>query len=275
MPLPLVLLPLLAQVGPSGTQMQAPLDMPRRKPIEVSLPQTRMQQCLGLVKSAPLDAVDTAEAWRDSVKGSARTEPEKCLGLALARLQQWDDAEKAFAAAAGNAAANEREVKARLGAMAGNAALAAGNPERALAYLDAAHSDAIGSSDGGLIGDVALDRARALVALKRDGDAAASLLEAREKTPMSAQAWLLSATLSRRQGRLDEAQAQIVRAAEIEPVDPEIGLEAGVIAVLAGRQDAARKSWQSVIAAAPGSETAKTAKSYLDQLGPDTAPKAQ
>ena len=275
MPLPLVLLPLLAQVGPSGTQMQAPLDLPKRKPIEIATPQTRMQQCLALVKSAPLDAVDTAEAWRDSVKGSARAEPEHCLGLALSRLEQWDDAEQAFVAARDDAAANERELRARLGTMAGNAALAQGNAARALAHLDQAHGDALGAGDGRLIGETALDRARALVALKRDNDAATSLLEAREKTPRSAQAWLLSATLSRRQGKLDEAQTQIERAAELEPVDPEIGLEAGVIAVLSGRDDAARKSWQSVIAAAPASELAKTAKSYLDQLGDPAAPSAR
>lgn len=274
--LPLILLPLLAQVGPSGTQMQAPLDLPKkRKPIELAVPQSRMEQCLALVKSAPLDAVDTAEAWRDSLKGSARSEPEKCLGLALSRLEQWSDAEKAFLAARDDAAANEREFKGRLGAMAGNAALAAGSAPRALEHLDQAHGDALGSGDGGLIGETALDRARALVALGRMGDAAASLTEAREKIPRSAQAWLLSATLSRRQGQLEAAQAQIERAAELQPVDPEIGLEAGVIAVLSGHDEAARKSWQSVVTAAPASELAKTAKSYLDQLGPPAAPSAK
>ena len=41
--------------------------------------------------------------------------------------------------------------------------------------------------------------------------------------------------------------------------DAQIGLEAGVIAVLSGRDDAARRSWQSVLTAAPGSDAAKTA----------------
>ncbi|MFN5779660.1 MAG: hypothetical protein ACK44O_09350 [Novosphingobium sp.] len=45
-----------------------------------------------------------------------------------------------------------------------------------------------------------------------------------------------------------------------------------MIAVLAGNDGAARRSWLSVIKAAPGSETARTAQSYLDQLGPDPAP---
>jgi hypothetical protein len=45
-----------------------------------------------------------------------------------------------------------------------------------------------------------------------------------------------------------------------------VALEAGLIAVLAGRDEAARKSWQSVIAIAPTSAEAQTARDYLAQL---------
>jgi Flp pilus assembly protein TadD len=111
-----------------------------------------------------------------------------------------------------------------------------------------------------------MDRARAYVALGQQAQAQAALGEARTVAPGNAQAWLLSATLSRRQNNLADAQAQIERAAQIAPQDPEIGLEAGVIAVLSGRDAAARKSWQSVLATAPESDAAKTAKGYLAQL---------
>ena len=104
-------------------------------------------------------------------------------------------------------------------------------------------------------------RLRALVALTRADEAAAALTEARLASPKNPEAWLLSATLSRRQGKLAEAQAQIQQAADLLPIDPAIGLEAGVIAVLSGRDEAARKSWQSVIAAAPDSAAAVTARS--------------
>ena len=150
--------------------------------------------------------------------------------------------------------------------------LAGGDPAAALAALDQARSDADKAGEAKLRGTIAIDRARALVALNRQDEAAAALAEARAAVPKSAQAWLLSATLSRRQGKLSEAQQQIERAAELMPVDPEIGLEAGVIAVLSGRDAAARKSWESVVRAAPQSEAAKTAQSYLDQLGPASAP---
>ena len=111
-----------------------------------------------------------------------------------------------------------------------------------------------------------MDRARALVALGRLDEAAAALAEARAADPGDAQVWLLSATLSRRTGKLAEAQSQIETAANLLPVDTEIGLEAGRIAILAGQEEAARKSWQSVVEAAPESPAADTARSYLAQL---------
>ena len=73
--------------------------------------------------------------------------------------------------------------------------------------------------------------------------------------------------------KLAAAQAQIATAAELAPRDPEVGLEAGVIAMLAGNEAAARKSWQSAIATAPASEAAATAKGYLAQL--DASPQSK
>ncbi|MCB2084241.1 MAG: hypothetical protein KDD90_09345, partial [Sphingomonadaceae bacterium] len=52
-------------------------------------------------------------------------------------------------------------------------------------------------------------------------------------------------------------------------LDPEVGLEAGVIAALAGRYDAARASFRSVVAQPHAGAAAKTAQDYLDQLGPE------
>lgn len=282
MPLTLaLLLPLLAQAGPSvsggagGALPHAPLEIhhpARTVPSAPPAPPSRQAQCFALARTDPLAAIDTSETWLRATVGSERTTPNECLGLALTGLGRWDDAEQAFLDAREAAAASDRGLKARYGAMAGNAALAAGGAERGLAELDAAHGEALGAGDMVLAGDISVDRARALVALKRPADAAAALAEARTNSPANPQGWLLSATLSRREGKLADAQSQIERAAALLPVDPEIGLEAGVIAVLAGHDDAARKSWQSVIAAAPGSDTAKQAQAYLDQLGPAPAP---
>lgn len=276
-----ILLPLLAQVGPSvgvgagGSLPQAPIELPRKK-IEASprpiSPLTPAAQCRRLLAGSPAEAQAYAENWMKPLKGSARAEPGECLGMALAAQGKWREAEAAFSAARDLTPANEPASRARLGGMAGNTLLAAGKPEAALARLDQAHGEALGANYPRLAGEISIDRARALVALKRDGDAAAALATARTNAADNGQGWLLSATLSRRQGKLAEAQQQILVAAQLLPLDPEVGLEAGVIAVLAGNEGAARRSWLSVIKAAPGSETARTAQSYLDQLGPDPAP---
>lgn len=276
-----ILLPLLAQVGPSvgvgagGSLPQAPLEIPRKKPAALPAPiapLTPAAQCRKLLTGSPAEAQAYAENWLKPLKGSARAEPGECLGMALAAQGEWDEAEAAFAEARELTPASEPANRARLGGMAGNALLAAGKPEAALARLDQAHGEALGANNLRLAGEISIDRARALVALKRDGDAATALATARTNAADNGQGWLLSATLSRRQGKLADAQQQILMASQLMPLDPEVGLEAGVIAVLAGNDGAARRSWISVIKAAPDSETARTAQSYLDQLGPDPAP---
>ena len=275
-----ILLPLIAQVGPSvgvgagGSLPQAPLEIPRKKG-EAAAPAAELSpaaQCRKLLTTSPVHAQAFAEQRLKTLKGSVRAEPGQCLGMALSAQGKWDGALAAFDAAREVTPANEPANRARLGGMAGNVLLAAGKPEAALAQLDQAHGEALGAGDARLAGEISIDRARALVALKRDGDAATALATARTNAAENGQGWLLSATLSRRQGKLADAQQQIMTAAQLMPTDPEVGLEAGVIAMLAGNESAARRSWLSVLQTAPGSDVARTAQSYLDQLGPDPAP---
>jgi tetratricopeptide (TPR) repeat protein len=236
------------------------------------LPNVRGAGCIDEVTANPEVSALTAQKALDTATGSARVRAGLCLGAALGAMERWDEARTAFLRARDAASPTDAASRARLGAMAGNAALAGGSAAQALPILDTALGDARTAGDAELRGTIALDRARAFVALGRPSDAEPALAEARTAAPNNAQSWLLSATLSRRQDKLAEAQAQIERAARIAPEDPEIGLEAGVIAVLAGRDDAARKSWQSVLTTAPGSEAAVTAKSYLAQLGSGAKP---
>lgn len=279
MPLLMPLLPLIAQVGPftapgtNGTPFPERVERPA-KPRYVSpapvLPPVRAgkaQACLDSAENDAEEAVETATDWLSVAKPDQVAEANLCLGMAQSRLEDWGSAETAFLAGR-DAAGSDRLMRARLGAMAGNAALAGGRPDRAVAALNPAQEEAKGLADPALTATIAMDRARALVALKRESEAEAPLAEARETAPDNAEAWLLSATLSRREGKLAEAQQRIERAAELLPVDPDVGLEAGVIAVLAGHDEAARKSWNSVVQAAPDSPAAATAKGYLAQLGP-------
>lgn len=290
----LLALPLmLAQIGPftppgGGSVSPLPPELQNRKarpqapsPSPVELPaetsSSSTTDCLKHAAADPTAEVDQARAWRDGAADVEHAAADLCLGTALSELQRFSEAEAAFLDGR-QASEGAPALRARLGAMAGNAALATGAAARALGFLDTAKTDLGEARDGPLPTDIALDRARALVALERLPEAETALAEARTLAPESAEAWLLSATLSRRMDKLADAQTRIETAGRLAPanagVAPEIGLEAGVIAMLSGREDAARKSWRSVVATAPQSAAAESARRYLVQIGdtPAAAP---
>ena len=243
--------------------------------IDAPRPDSWLARCLDQIDEEPTRAHVQAQIRRDTTSGEERVVANHCLGLASTKLERWEEARAAFTAARQETAEDDLRLRARFGAMAGNAALVTGDLNGAIALLDAARADAAAASASGIQGLIALDRARALVGLSQLDAANAALEEARAIQPDDPETRLLSATLLRRMGRMEEAQTQIEEAAQLAPLDPEIGLEAGVIAILAGREAAARASWLSVISVAPGSPQASTAQSYLDQLGPEPASPAQ
>lgn len=288
----LLLLPLMAQVGPASSlpssarpyASQLPLEIIEKKDKEdrdrrareaqnVAMPAARSSAgCMSAVEANPEKSAELARSALADAIGRERVRAGLCLGVALSDLDRWDEARTAFTNARDAADLADHASRARLGAMAGNAALAAGQAGQALSLLAPAATDAKIVGDADLTASIALDRARGLVAVKQPDEAANALAEARAAQPDNAQAWLLSATLSRRQDKLAQAQTQIEKAASLAPQDPEIGLEAGVIAMLSHNDAAARRSWESVVAAAPSSDAAVTAKQYLSQLGsPDPA----
>ncbi|MFC6434788.1 hypothetical protein ACFSLT_07575 [Novosphingobium resinovorum] len=282
----------MAQVGPASSlpssarpyASQLPLEIIEKKDKEdrdrrareaqnVAMPAARSSAgCMSAVEANPEKSAELARSALADAIGRERVRAGLCLGVALSDLDRWDEARTAFTNARDAADPADHASRARLGAMAGNAALAAGQAGQALSLLAPAATDAKIVGDADLTASIALDRARGLVAVKQPDEAANALAEARAAQPDNAQAWLLSATLSRRQDKLAQAQTQIEKAASLAPQDPEIGLEAGVIAMLSHNDAAARRSWESVVAAAPSSDAAVTAKQYLSQLGsPDPA----
>lgn len=271
-------LPLLAQVGPSvapgagGALPQAPIVIPRGNPAKPSATPLRRSQCLDLARNAPAAALVEAEGWLGEARGSAVGEAAGCKALALAGLERWSEAEATFLSARALVAPSALANRSELAAGAAVAAESQGEYARALEHFAVALNDARDAGATGLAGRITRDRANALVQLGRMDEAVASLAEARAALPEDALAWLISARLSRRLERLGEAQVQIETAARLAPRDAEVGLEAGLIAALQGRDAAARRSWQSVQQMAPGSEAAKAAQSWLDRLGPDPAP---
>lgn len=273
-----LLLPLMLQVGPDPASGGVPdhsalvQDRPPRE-VPVAEPEPSwLAECFELIDQDPARAHVRAQVERERTEGNERVLANHCLGLAATKLERWREAEAAFLAARDEVPEDDLRLRARMGAMAANAAMAVDEPRRALLILNAALVDARASSAGDMTAFILIDRARALVNIGQLEDAEVSLAEARQLRPDDGEARLLAATLLRRLGRLDEAQEQIEEAARIDPLNPQVGLEAGVIAVLDRRDDAARASWQSVIAMAPDGPEAKIARGYLEQLGPASPP---
>lgn len=290
MPLSSILLALALQVGPNptGGAIQRDELLQDRPPREEVQPQPEAEApsdpvsawlagCLGTLEEDPARAHAMAQIRRSETTGADRVLANHCLGTAAAALELWSDARSAFTAAREETPEGEPRARARFAALAGAAALGGGDAEGALPLLTQAESDAQTAKAPLLEAIAASDRARALVALGRAEQALAALENSTALAPDRAEGWLLKATLLRRLERLPEAQTAIERAAGLATTNPEIALEAGVIAVLAGRDDAARKSWQSVITIAPDSPAAATAKDYLAQLGEagETAPASE
>ncbi len=268
---------------PAATQSAAPVAAPARPA------PTRYSLCLALGDKDLAAGIAAARAWLaesqpanvpNGAPSLGRGAAAQCLGQLLMQQGDYAGAEAAFAESAGQVPAADVTAAAALQAMAGNAALAGGHAETALTWFDKAlaaiPAKAPAAEDNAARGSVQTDRSRALVALNRLPEASGALEEAHRLAPNDAEGWLLSATLARRDTDLERAQRDIEVAAGLaahgDPLGPQIGLEAGVIAVLGGREAAARKSWESVLALAPESAEAKAARGYLDQLGPAPAP---
>ena len=227
----------------------------------------KLAECVTLAAGDPEAASDMAQTWRETADSQLElAQSAHCLGLALVRLDDFEGAQRAFDLAAGEVPDGAPAYQARLSAMSGNATMAQGKPAIAEIAFARATSYAAAAGDTALSASVSVDRARALVALGRNDEAVAALADARSNDPANARAWLLSATLSRRLERLGEASEQIAQAALLAPQDPAVGLEAGVIAALSGREEEARRSFESVLLVAPDSDEANRARGYLEQL---------
>lgn len=266
------LLPLLVQVGPAPSAPpvsdvpdelyeQRRLNQARREVADTQPVSDPVDRCFARADAEPEAAAREAMERVERSEGIDRAIAQHCRGYALGLQGRWNEAAQAFAAAQMSIPSESAAYRARVAAATGAALLASGDPQTALEQLDA-----IDTSDPQLTSAVALDRARALVALDRLDEAGTALAVARQAGPDDSETWLLSATLARRQDRLEDAQTFVERAAILRPSGPEIGLEAGVIAVLSGREDTALRSWQSVVDTAPGTPAALTAADYIAQL---------
>lgn len=235
-------------------------------------PPSRLVECLRLAADDAEAAYDSATSWRANARDAERAQAAHCQGLALVRMERYTEARDIFAVASAEVGNDNPTYRARLSAMAGNAAMAGREAGAAVPHFERAIADAGTAGQSEIATGLEIDLARALVAADRPEEAVAALRRARETSPNDPRSWLHSARLSRQLGRLMEAQRQIEQAAVLAPRDPAVGLEAGVIAALANRPDEARRSFESVLLVAPDGAEAERARGYLAQLSGEGPP---
>lgn len=258
-----IILFLLAQSAtPYGSPVpQILLPYPRKEKAVSPSEKERFDHCIDLAIDDPASSVAEANVWRMNGGGYLA---RHCLGFAYAEQQQWSLAANTFVEAAREAELAKFPRTADIWAQAGNAALAGGEPAKAVEYLTAALVQ--GTLAGLNKGEVHLDRARAYVALNDYPAARGEFALVHELAPQDPLGWLLSATLARRMDDIARAQSDIAEVLKLAPTDPAVLLEAGNIAYQADDAANAKKYWEQLIAQDPQSTDAATAKKYLDQL---------
>ncbi|WP_426167792.1 tetratricopeptide repeat protein [Sandarakinorhabdus sp. DWP1-3-1] len=218
---------------------------------------SRYNACLAQVKADPGRAIAIAQGWRIENGGVPALH---CQALAEAARRDWPAALKSFERAA---RASEQAADGQAGTIwgqAGATAMLAGQPAAALVYIDTAIPLAGG---GAAEAQLRVDRAEALVDLKRDKEAVADLETAVKLDPRVEWGWLLKATLARRMGDFKTAEAAILEAAEQTPDSAEVQFEAGNIAAAQGNAELARTAWAAAVAVDPESTAGKAAQAAL------------
>lgn len=226
----------------------------------------RLSSCLSSADLKPETGLADAAKWAGEGGGAYAAH---CKGYALGKAGRFADAAAAFESGAVQPGA-DAPTQARLWSQAGNAAMAAGDPARALADLNRALEKPLPASLS--TGEIHLDRARARVATGDLKGARSDMDQTLVMAPQDPLAWLLSATLARRMDDLPMARAHIEKAAKLSRNDPDIALEQGVIYALTGDRDpAAKAAFQRAQEVAPkGSAVAGKASAYLAQLAQPT-----
>jgi tetratricopeptide (TPR) repeat protein len=221
----------------------------------------RWEQCVDLATGDPAAGLAEAQRWHLAGGGFLA---QQCRGMAYATAKRWTSAAESFEAAAREAEVARDSRAGKYWAQAGNAWIAAAEPVKARAALDAALAS--GALAGVELGEAHLDRARARVAAGDRQGARQDLDQAVMKAAADPMAWLLSATLARQMGDVPLAQRHIARAIEMAGDDAVVQLEAGNIAALARDEAGAKLAWAKAVQLAPGSPEAAAARAALTQF---------
>ena len=237
-----------------------------QQPFQQPVTRPALVNCYDLAANDPVAALSSADEALTVKTGAERTDALGCRATALLALERYAEAETAFLTARDALDGDDARGRAEYQAGAGIAAQGRAAYTTAVDHFARAKALAKQAVDAQLAGRISRDSAASLFKLGRKDDAAAALAEARAALPVDPVTFTISARAARLSNKLAEAQAFVEVAARLDPLDVGIGLEAGLIAAMAGRDDAARKSWQSVIATAPQSAEAEQAKAWMARL---------
>ena len=240
----------------------------------VGVPQpdaARYQACLAQAAANPVVARRAAELGLAHEGGA----PAKhCLGTALARLGQMEEAaawveDAAHDVAAGKSAASlgalrTPELIADLKAQAGEYWLEARDYEIAMTRLNEAI--ALVSVASERMVDYLMLHARAVAGLGQYALAIDSLTQLIDRHPDHAEAYVLRATASRYLGHYEEAELDLNRALTLAPDDKDVLLERGIVRRLGGDTEGAVADWQRIVTLYPQSDAATTARRNLELL---------
>lgn len=259
----LIAAPAFAQVAPVPVQgppapRQAPA-APAPGTYDPSLDSKRYDGCVRAIDADAKQVELFAIEWQALGGGLPA---RHCL--ALAQLRQGNNAAAAstLAKAAQAAETAKSPMAADLWNQAGNAAMLATDMRGAVAHFSSGIL-AAGEFAPQRTANLLVDRARARTELAETAAARADLDQALKLYEKDATAWLLSATLARRQSDLPRAKADIARAAGIDGSSADVLFEQGNIAGVGGDTAAARSYWERAEKAGPGTEAARLARQAL------------
>ncbi|USU06337.1 hypothetical protein NF699_06660 [Sphingomonadaceae bacterium OTU29LAMAA1] len=223
--------------------------------------EARFDRCVELANTDP--AAARAEAVRWGALGGGWF-ARQCAGLAYTKDGNFPAASSEFEAAAKAAELGHDRRAANYWAQAGNARLAAGDIPGARSALDTAL--VAGTLQGFALGEAQLDHARVMVAANEPEAARRDIDLALATAGDDPLAWLLSATLARRDGDIVRAKKDVTEALKRSPDDASVQLEAGNVAALARDEAGARAAWAEAARLAPQSPAGKSARAALAQF---------
>lgn len=255
--------PAIAQVAPSPVQgPPAPAQPPAATApgaYDPSLDSKRYDGCVRAIEADPKQVETFAIEWQALGGGLPA---RHCLALAQMRQGNNAAAASTLAKAAQAAEAQKSPMAADLWSQAGNAAMLAADMRGAVAHFSSGIL-AAGEFAPQRTANLLVDRARARTELGEMVAARADLDQALKLNAKDATAWLLSATLARRQSDLPRAKSDIGRASGIDSSNADILFEQGNIAGVGGDVAAARRYWEQAQKADPASDAAALARQAL------------